>query len=87
MGKKADIDWGKLGFDYMKTDLRYISVWKDGKWTLVFKRPLVTTHPKAAEQDVQFSDLKKSYFFAVSAFDNSQINHVYHDGAIELKFK
>ncbi len=39
------------------------------------------------EQDVQFSDLKKSYFFAVSAFDNSQINHVYHDGAIELKFK
>jgi branched-chain amino acid aminotransferase len=32
MGKKADIDWGKLGFDYIKTDLRYISVWKDGKW-------------------------------------------------------
>lgn len=30
MGKKADIDWGKLGFDYIKTDLRYISVWKDG---------------------------------------------------------
>lgn len=32
MGKKVDIDWGKLGFDYIKTDLRYISVWKDGKW-------------------------------------------------------
>ena len=32
MGKKADIDWGKLGFNYIKTDLRYISVWKDGKW-------------------------------------------------------
>ena len=32
MGKKADIDWGKLGFYYIKTDLRYISVWKDGKW-------------------------------------------------------
>lgn len=32
MGKKADIDWSKLGFSYIKTDLRYISVWKDGKW-------------------------------------------------------
>ncbi|SFC89294.1 branched-chain amino acid aminotransferase [Clostridium uliginosum] len=32
MGKKVDIDWSKLGFDYIKTDLRYISVWKDGKW-------------------------------------------------------
>ena len=32
MGKKADIDWSKLGFDYIKTDYRYISVWKDGKW-------------------------------------------------------
>ena len=68
-------------------DIATKAVWKDGKWTLVFKRPLVTAHPKSAEQDVQFSDLKKSYFFAVSAFDNSQINHVYHDGAIELKFK
>src|SRR5471030_395214 len=32
MGKKANIDWSKLGFDYIKTDLRYISVWKNGKW-------------------------------------------------------
>ena len=32
MGKKADIDWSKLGFDYIKTDYRYVSVWKDGKW-------------------------------------------------------
>ena len=27
-----NIDWSKLGFEYMKTDLRYISLWKDGKW-------------------------------------------------------
>ncbi|SCY38012.1 branched-chain amino acid aminotransferase [Alkaliphilus peptidifermentans] len=27
-----NIDWGKLGFGYMKTDLRYVSRWKDGKW-------------------------------------------------------
>lgn len=32
MGKKVDIDWGKLGFSYIKTDYRYISIWKDGKW-------------------------------------------------------
>lgn len=30
--QKADLDWGKLGFSYMKTDYRYISVWKDGAW-------------------------------------------------------
>ncbi|SHJ39467.1 branched-chain amino acid aminotransferase [Lutispora thermophila] len=32
MGKIVDIDWGKLGFSYIKTDYRYISYWKDGKW-------------------------------------------------------
>ena len=32
MRKPVDIDWGKLGFSYMKTDYRYISYWKDGKW-------------------------------------------------------
>ncbi|KNF08890.1 branched-chain-amino-acid aminotransferase IlvE [Gottschalkia purinilytica] len=32
MTKTANIDWDNLGFDYIKTDLRYISTWKDGKW-------------------------------------------------------
>lgn len=32
MKKTVDIDWSKLGFGYMKTDLRYISKWSDGKW-------------------------------------------------------
>ncbi len=32
MSKKVDIDWGNLGFSYIKTDYRYISTWKDGKW-------------------------------------------------------
>ena len=27
-----NIDWGKLGFSYMKTDYRYVSYYKDGKW-------------------------------------------------------
>ncbi|MCT4584815.1 MAG: branched-chain amino acid aminotransferase [Peptostreptococcaceae bacterium] len=32
MEKKVDIDWSNLSFGYMKTDFRYISRWKDGKW-------------------------------------------------------
>lgn len=32
MSKTVNIDWSTLGFGYMKTDLRYISRWKDGKW-------------------------------------------------------
>ena len=32
MSKKVDIDWEKLGFSYIKTDFRFISNWKDGKW-------------------------------------------------------
>ncbi|MDV3427521.1 MAG: branched-chain amino acid aminotransferase [Bacillota bacterium] len=32
MSKNVNIDWSKLGFSYMKTDLRYVSKWKDGKW-------------------------------------------------------
>ena len=32
MTKSLDIDWSNLGFNYIKTDLRYISIWKDGNW-------------------------------------------------------
>jgi branched-chain amino acid aminotransferase len=32
MAKEVNIDWSNLGFNYIKTDLRYISKWKDGKW-------------------------------------------------------
>ncbi len=32
MSKNVNIDWSKLGFGYMKTDLRYVSMWKDGSW-------------------------------------------------------
>lgn len=30
--KTVDIDWKNLGFNYIKTDHRYISYWKDGNW-------------------------------------------------------
>lgn len=32
MDKTTNIEWGKLGFNYIKTDLRYVSIWKDGNW-------------------------------------------------------
>ena len=32
MKKEINIDWDNLGFSYMKTDYRYVSTWKDGKW-------------------------------------------------------
>ncbi|MDK2941331.1 MAG: branched-chain amino acid aminotransferase [Acetobacterium sp.] len=32
MTKKAAINWDQLGFDYIKTDYRYLSFWKDGQW-------------------------------------------------------
>lgn len=32
MDKTTNIEWGKLGFNYIKTDLRYVSIWKDGSW-------------------------------------------------------
>jgi branched-chain amino acid aminotransferase len=29
---KKDLDWGSLGFNYMKTDYRFVANFKDGKW-------------------------------------------------------
>lgn len=29
---KRDIDWGNIGFGYIKTDKRYVSKFKDGSW-------------------------------------------------------
>ncbi len=28
----VNIDWDKLGFDYMNLPYRYVSYWKDGQW-------------------------------------------------------
>ena len=30
MTNTVNLDWNNLGFDYIKTDLRYISYYKDG---------------------------------------------------------
>ena len=69
-----------------RADIKVKGAWKDGKWTLEVKRSLKTRGKNAKIQDVQFSDLKKPYYFGLSVFDNSQINHIYHNGSIELRF-
>ena len=68
-------------------DVEANAAWDDGKWTIVFKRALVTSSPKASEQDVQFNDLTKPYYFGIAVFDNATIDHLYHDGSIALHFK
>lgn len=80
-GIMSDAFTGSRGDIWAKGD------WKDGKWTVEIKRALVTTGDKAEIQDVQFSDLSKAYSFGISVFDNSQINHLYHDGVYDLVFK
>lgn len=74
-------------FTGSRGDIKAKGVWANEMWTIEVKRKLVTTGEKAEIQDVQFKDLGKPYYFGVSVFDNSQINHIYHQGSIELRFK
>jgi hypothetical protein len=73
-------------FTGSRGDIKAQTSWKDGQWTLEIKRALITTGDKVEIQDVQFSNLGKTYYFGVSVFDNSQINHVYHEGSIGMSF-
>jgi hypothetical protein len=70
-----------------RADIKVKGAWQNGQWTLEVKRSLKTTGKNADIQDVQFTDMSKSYYFGLSVFDNSQINHIYHEGAIEFKFQ
>jgi len=56
--------------------------WSNGKWTMVLARKLVT----GSKHDVQFDNLDGTYAFGIAAFDNAQVRHAYHAGALELKF-
>ena len=69
--------------------------WKDDHWQLEIKRKRVTNHEKTndkvllnngAKQDLQFAQLDKAYYFGLTVFDNSQINHIYHKKSIKLTF-
>jgi ethylbenzene dehydrogenase len=56
--------------------------WKNGTWTAVLSRKLVTP----SKFDVQFNNLDSEYAFGFAAFDNAQVRHAFHQGAIKLKF-
>lgn len=74
-------------FEGQRADIEMRGKWAKGVWTLEIRRKLVTSGDMAKIQDVQFDDLSKSYSFGISVFDNSQINHLYHDDVLTLKFK
>ncbi len=42
--EKKNIDWGNIGFGYIKTDKRYVSIYKDGQWDdgALIEDPMIT---------------------------------------------
>ena len=56
--------------------------WNNGKWSIVLARKLVT----GSKYDVQFDNLDGTYEFGLAAFDNAQVRHAVHFGALQLKF-
>lgn len=64
-------------------DLSAKIVWKEGAWTMVFWRKLVT----GSEFDVQFRDFKKEYAFGLAVFDNAQVRHAYTPGVLKMVFQ
>jgi Ethylbenzene dehydrogenase len=56
--------------------------WNNDKWTAVLSRKLVT----GSKTDVQFDNPDGTYEFGLAAFDNAQVRHAFHVGALKLKF-
>lgn len=63
-------------------DIATAITWNKGKWTAVMARKLVT----GSKYDVQFDNLDGTYEFGVAAFDNAQVRHAFHGGALKLTF-
>ena len=70
-----------------RADILARNNYENGVWTLEVMRALKTEGENADTQDVQFTDMGKTYPFGVAVFDNSQINHLYHLETLELKFQ
>jgi hypothetical protein len=65
-----------------RADIRVANSWKDGVFTSVVSRKLVT----GSKYDVQFSNLDAQYAFGFAAFDNAQVRHAVHFDAKYLAF-
>jgi Ethylbenzene dehydrogenase len=63
-------------------DIRVALSWKDGMYTSVVSRKLVT----GSKFDVQFADLKARYGFGFAAFDNAQVRHATSDDPLYMVF-
>ena len=74
-------------FEGPRADISAEANWANGVWTLEVSRNLVTVGENADTQDVQFNDLTKSYPFGIAAFDNSQINHLFHWNMLRMEFE
>ena len=74
-------------FQGPRGDIEMRGKWDKGVWTIEIRSQLVTSGEKSEIQDVQFDDLSKIYNFGISVFDNSQINHLFHDDTLTLQFK
>lgn len=64
-------------------DISATVAWKDGMYTIVMWRKLVT----GSAYDVQFNDLTKEYAFGVAVFDNAQVRHAYVPSVLKLVFE
>ncbi len=71
-----------------RDDIDAKGMWRDGKWTLEFRRKLQTEHP----DDAQF-DVSRTYRFGIAVMDNSGgfqaygIGHSFDLGARTLEFE
>jgi hypothetical protein len=65
-----------------RADIKVASAWKDGRYTYVVSRKLVT----GSKYDVQFSDLGARYAFGMAAFDNAQVRHATTDDPLFMVF-
>jgi hypothetical protein len=63
-------------------DLKTKGVWKNGKWTVMMSRPLKTGN----DDDVQYNT-RKTYPFALAAFDNAHEHNSYNSEPLKLQFK
>jgi hypothetical protein len=70
-----------------RADILSRNHYDNGTWTLEVMRSLKTEGENVETQDVQFSDMAKSFPFGIAVFDNSQINHMYHTETLEMVFK
>ena len=65
-----------------RADINVAARWANGTHTSEVSRKLVT----GSKFDVQFSDLNSQYAFGFAAFDNAQVRHAVHYGALQLRF-